>query len=241
VVPAERNLPVFSVADIQVRKAHREYRVPITHVPVGERKNFRMGTFPYTAEEAQNEASRCLDCDLYCSICVGVCPNMALMTYTMEPVSFDLPVVTIGGEGASVAPGESFSVEQGYQIAVLTDFCNECGNCVTFCPTAGEPYRDKPRLYLNRDDFLSEPDNAFMLHNGAMEGRFAGETHRIELNGSLTYENPLGTVHVDPDEFTVIDASGKDGAVLRLEAAATMYAIMQGLRGSMPYLPVAAS
>ena len=33
---------------------------------------------------------------------------------------------------------------------MLTDFCNECGNCVTFCPTSGEPYRDKPRLYLDR-------------------------------------------------------------------------------------------
>jgi len=241
VVPAPRNQPVFSVADIQVRKAHREYRVPITHVPVGERKNFEIGTFPYTVEEAQKEASRCLDCDLYCSICVGVCPNMALMTYAMEPLSFDLSVVTIGDGETSVAPGESFSVEQGYQIAVLTDFCNECGNCVTFCPTAGEPYRDKPRIYLNKDDFLSETDNAFMLYEDAMEGRFAGETHRIELNGSLTYESPEGTVHIDADEFTVLDASGEEGAVLRLEAAATMYAIMQGLRGSMPHLPTANS
>jgi hypothetical protein len=110
---------------------------------------------------------------------------------------------------------------------------------VTFCPTAGEPYRDKPRLYLDRDDFLAETDNAFMLFDTAVEGRFAGETHRVEMNGSLTYESPQGTVHVDPDAFTVIDASGEEGAVLRLEAAATMYAVMQGVRGSMPYLPVA--
>jgi len=239
VVPVPRNQPMFSVADIQVRKARRAYRVPITHVPVDERKNFQMGTFPYTVEEAQEEASRCLDCDLYCSICVGVCPNMALVTYRMEPLSFDLPVVTIGDGKARVAPGGPFSVEQGYQIAVLTDFCNECGNCVTFCPTAGEPYRDKPRLYLDRDDFLAETDNAFMLFDTAVEGRFAGETHRVEMNGSLTYESPQGTVHVDPDAFTVIDASGEEGAVLRLEAAATMYAVMQGVRGSMPYLPVA--
>ena len=239
VVPAPRNQPVFSVADIQVRKAHRGYRVPITHVPVDERKNFEMGTFPYTVDEAQEEASRCLDCDLYCSICVGVCPNMALMTYATEPVSLDLSVVTIAGGAATVAPGDPFSVEQGYQIAVLTDFCNECGNCVTFCPTAGEPYRDKPRLYLNRQDFLAETDNAFMLHGDAMEGRFGGETHRIELNGSLTYESPKGTVHVDPDEFAVLDAAGDDGTILRLEPAATMYAIMQGVRESMPYVPVA--
>jgi hypothetical protein len=45
-------------------------------------------------------------------------------------------------------------------------------------------------------------------------------------------------VHVDPDEFTVLDASGEEGAVLRLEPAATMYTIMRGVRGSMPHLPV---
>jgi len=240
VMAVPRNQPTFAVADIQVRKAHREYRVPVTHVPVDQRKNFQMGTHPYTVEEAQKEAARCLDCDLYCSICVGVCPNMALMTYAMTPVSFDLPVVTIGDGAARIAPGGSFRVDQGYQIAVLTDFCNECGNCVTFCPTAGEPYRDKPRLFLNREDFLAEKENAFMLFDSAMEGRFAGETHRIELNGSLTYTHPSGTVRVDPGGFTVLDASGEDGAVVRLEAAATMYAIMQGVRGSMPHLPVAA-
>ncbi|NIT94709.1 MAG: hypothetical protein GWM91_04295, partial [Actinobacteria bacterium] len=60
-----------------------------------------------------------------------------------------------------------FVVDQPLQIAVLTDFCNECGNCVTFCPTSGEPYRDKPRLYLDRADFLAESDNAFMMHAGS--------------------------------------------------------------------------
>ena len=40
----------------------------------------------YTAEEARREASRCLDCDQICSLCVGVCPNVALMTYETAPV-----------------------------------------------------------------------------------------------------------------------------------------------------------
>ena len=48
--------------------------------------------------------------------------------------------------GSLVAFGEeSFHVAQKYQVLVLTDFCNECGNCVTFCPTAGHPYKDKPK------------------------------------------------------------------------------------------------
>ena len=93
----------------------------------------------YTAEEAAREASRCLDCDQICSLCVGVCPNMALLTYEVAPVRADLPVLVVSN-GAVVARGATpFVVEQRLQIAVLTDFCNECGNCVTACPTSGTP------------------------------------------------------------------------------------------------------
>ena len=64
-----------------------------------------------------------------------------------------LPVLRV--EDGQMVAGErtAFRVEQSLQIAVLTDFCNECGNCVTFCPPSGVPYRDKPRLYLDRADF----------------------------------------------------------------------------------------
>ncbi len=63
---------------------------------------------------------------------------------------------------------QAYRAEQSLQIAVLTDFCNECGNCETFCPTAGEPYRDKPRLYLDRAEFEAQSDNAFMLFDGRL-------------------------------------------------------------------------
>ncbi len=67
-------------------------------------------------------------------------------------------------DGAVVVRGaEVFRIEQGPQVAVLTDACNECGNCVTFCPTADRPWRDKPRLYLNREEFEAQTDNAFMF------------------------------------------------------------------------------
>ena len=40
-------------------------------------------------------------------------------------------------------------VEQKAQIANLADFCNECGNCDTFCPEVGGPYIEKPRFFFN--------------------------------------------------------------------------------------------
>jgi len=34
------------------------------------------------------------------------------------------------------------------QIVVIDDWCNDCGNCETFCPDNGAPNRVKPRLTL---------------------------------------------------------------------------------------------
>ena len=109
------------------------------------------------------EANRCLDCHEICSLCVGVCPNMALMTYEMDPFAAALPDLAV--EGGDVVAGDkhAYRAAQTLQIAVLTDFCNECGNCTTACPTSGDPYKDKPRVYLDRADFEAEKDNAFML------------------------------------------------------------------------------
>ena len=48
-------------------------------------------------------------------------------------------------EGTTTARGRA-----GVQIVNVGDFCNECGNCTTFCPTSGAPYRDKPRFWIDR-------------------------------------------------------------------------------------------
>ena len=186
----------FDTADLLRRRSRREWRIPVPHSALTDRKNFNEVVQGYTAEQARSEAARCLDCNSYCSICVGVCPNLALQTIQVEP-------------------SEALQVKQAFQIVVLADLCNECGNCTTFCPTSGEPYRDKPRLYIDRDEFEAQRDNAFMLFSDlwAMEARWAGVTRRIELS----------------DEWD-------DGGDL---ANAMMRLLLQGLRRSMPYLPTA--
>jgi putative selenate reductase len=232
----------FDLQDLLIRRAQREYRIPVPQTPLDRRDNFNETIVTFTPEQAMAEASRCLDCHNICSLCVGVCPNMALMTYEMEPLRFELPMLAL--ENGAVVAGEtsSWSAGQSHQIAVLTDFCNECGNCVTFCPTAGEPYKDKPRLYLNRAEFEAESGNAFMMFDdgitAAMDGRFEGETHRIELNGSLRYQSPALTATIDPGDFSIREATAGDG-VPSLKPAAEMYAVLTGLRHSMPHIPTA--
>jgi putative selenate reductase len=228
-----------------VRRARREYRVPILTSDLERRDGFEETVLGYSADEAMKEASRCLDCDKICSLCVGVCPNLALMTYEMAPVRAELPVLAVAN-GTVVANGSApFVADQRLQIAVLTDFCNECGNCVTACPTSGKPYVDKPRLYLDRADFEAQASNAFMLlGDGTMEARFDGRTHRISVNGRIEYTAPGFRAVLERDTFALVEATptgAADGEPLSLQPAAVMATLLTGVTGSLPHIPTAAA
>jgi putative selenate reductase len=227
------------------RRARREYRVPLTFTPLTVRNNFNETSLTYTIEEAQQEANRCVDCDTICSLCVGVCPNMALMTYQTERFSAELPSFSFEG-GELVETGRmTFDVDQPYQIAVLTDFCNECGNCVTVCPTSGVPYEDKPRLYLNQEEFDGQTANAFMVRRDGdtvtINARFEGETHQMSVNGAVEYESPSIVASFD-GAFNLLSVSpgvaASDAGETSLVPAATMFALWKGLDASMPELPL---
>jgi putative selenate reductase len=174
---------------------------------------------------------------------------MALMTYEMAPVRADLPTLAVANGAVVMSGATPFAVSQRLQIAVLTDFCNECGNCVTACPTSGTPYLDKPRLYLDRTDFEAQDSNAFMLlGDGAMEARFGGRTHRIATgdpataNGRIRYEAPGFRAVLDRDTFALVEATptgAAEGEALSLEPAAVMATLLAGVTGSMPHIPTA--
>jgi NADPH-dependent glutamate synthase beta subunit-like oxidoreductase len=250
--------PEDATADVDLhellrRRARRQWRVPVRHTPLSERSGFDETVLTYTPQEAMAEASRCLDCHQICSLCVGVCPNLALMTWESEPPRFALPALElVDGKIRTGADSSAFRADQRHQIAVLTDFCNECGNCVTFCPTSGEPYRDKPRLYLDRREFEAQKENAFMLFESggdvqAIEARWRGETHRLEMKAGdgtpieLLYSCPAFSARLDPSDFSLIEATPGNGTTrettLSLEACVSMYVILQGLTVSMPHLP----
>lgn len=68
---------------------------------------------------------RCLSCNIYCGRCVDVCPNRA----------------------NRVIPYSNPDFKDNYQIIHLDYLCNECGNCETFCPYEGFPYKDKFTIF----------------------------------------------------------------------------------------------
>ena len=227
------------------RRSRREWRVRAPHTPLDDRDNFNEVVLTYDDQSARKEASRCLDCNVYCSLCVGVCPNFALQTYQTEPFDLCLPELRLDGDAISVASGRPFRVAQAFQVVVLADFCNECGNCTTFCPTAGLPYRDKPRLYLDRGEFETQQDNAFMVFRDgdqwSMDARWRGETHHIDLSEELDYTGPSFRARLNPDTFDVrqVEHTGgsRNDAALSLEPCAAMFVLLAGLKQSLPHLP----
>jgi putative selenate reductase len=75
-------------------------------------------------------------------------------------------------------------VRERRQIATFQDFCNDCGNCDTFCPEDGGPYLEKPRFFGSLEAWRrhARHDGFFVKRlDGAdlMWGRVAGVAYRL--------------------------------------------------------------
>ena len=140
------------------KRSTKKVQITTKELDLSKRQNFDLLSETYTEEEAMEEASRCLLCDEVCNICTTVCPNLALYSY--DSVVADYPIfefVKKEKEWVSI-PKKIFSISQKLQILHLADWCNECGNCNTFCPTAEAPYKSKPHLYLDKEAYDMDSD-----------------------------------------------------------------------------------
>ncbi len=138
---------------LRTAKARRQPGTVMPEIGFDERSGFKMVIKTLDEVTAQAEAARCLQCDEICSVCVSVCPNRANMEFTMEPVSFPIQQAVQGPDGVRITDLETGRISQKYQILNIGDYCNECGNCATFCPTSGAPYKDKAKFHLSADSF----------------------------------------------------------------------------------------
>src|SRR3990172_2537875 len=125
------------------------------------------------------EAARCLEGNFIFNKCVDVCPNRANI-----PISLD---------------GEVFNDIN--QILHIDWMCNECGNCETFCPHQGSPYKDKITLFAGERDFSASKNSGFYViksENGVeVVSRFKTivEKLRFSYSGEM-----IGSVSLDKDE-----------------------------------------
>jgi putative selenate reductase len=208
-------------------------RVPV--LPLSDRHGFTEVIGAFSPEAAALEASRCLDCDDLCSLCVTVCPNRANQAYGIEPFSLELPLL-VQRQGRLIAEGSrTFAVSQRVQTLNIGDFCNECGNCDTFCPAAGAPYKDKPRFWIDPEGYREAKGDVFQFHHLpaglTIEAKLGGKPYRLTLAGDhAEYLSEQVTVRLRTGDWALLawEANGvlPEGSAVDLTPCGTLIALL---------------
>ena len=140
------------------------------------------GKEPYTFESNQ-KMPREVENDLEmfgcvsCNFCITVCPNDAF---------FSIPSL--------VDTGLESMDDSRQQYLLFSELCNECGNCMTFCPENGDPAMVKPRLYTDAGAFNSRTTPGVLIVTDGLTARGIDDDSFDLVQRLLTSQkgNPLG-------------------------------------------------
>jgi putative selenate reductase len=180
------------------------------------------------------------DC-ITCDKCIPVCPNDANFTYHTGEMRITYRDVEVRPDGTLTPVGDEklFELKQTDQIANFADYCNQCGNCDTFCPEYDGPYLKKPNFFGSRQAFeAAAPHDGFFLECAGeartLTARISSYEYRLELLGNgdgYRYSDGKVTVHVSPDgEFSADTSPAPLHANHRLDVG-RFYALSTLLRG----------
>lgn len=122
-------------------------------------------------EQAEKERERCLNCGTVCECCVQVCPNRANVAIRV--------------------PGKTMP-----QILHVDRMCNECGNCLVFCPYDSKPYKEKFTLFATEAEFDGSENKGFLPLHGRV----------VKLRTDTVQTVDLDRDPIDPDAKALIEA-----------------------------------
>jgi putative selenate reductase len=191
------------IEKLKIQKSHREKPYTAEIIPAAERKGFELITKTLKPLRAVKEAARCLQCDTICNVCVAVCPNRAMLGFEVTDADRLIPAVSFSGEKFKVSYQHKIPIRQRFQVLNIADWCNECGNCTTFCPTAGSPYLDKLRLHFNRQRFNADKNTEALLLTGT--GNYRVLTLKKEDSLATLTENWDALIFEDDNCMAVLD------------------------------------
>jgi putative selenate reductase len=191
----------------------------------------------------------CINCDK----CLPACPNDANFVYEVRAEAVDYEDYVVRAGRAEAVPGGRFTVREAHQIATFQDFCNDCGNCDTFCPEDGGPYIEKPRFFGSLEAWrrLADRDGFVVERRGttdAMWGRIRGVEYRLEVDRDAdraTFSDSRLTIELRHRSRAPVSATAApgtpDGHRLDLAAYLAMAAVLDGVVDTRRANPVNAS
>jgi putative selenate reductase len=216
------------------QRSKRMKPVQTRETPLDARKNFRLVSATISEAEARYEASRCLLCDEVCNICTTVCPNLAFHCYETEPLVTHLQKLVKKNGTWEIEKDKLFKVAQQYQILHIADWCNNCGNCNTFCPSLDAPYKIKPHLFLSEKAYKNEDEGFwFEINNGhnTLHRKINGQAFKLtEKNKYLIYEFKNNQILLDKTDLQILNHKIKETCIkeIDLHEAAGMFVILNG-------------
>jgi putative selenate reductase len=190
----------------------------------------------------------CINCDK----CLPACPNDANFVYETEPLVREYENYRVEGERAVPVAGGRFEARERHQIATFQDFCNDCGNCDTFCPEDGGPYLEKPRFFGSLEAWRRQAalDGFFVERRNGREvmwGRLRGARYRLEVDrgtDQAIFGDGLVTLELRHRDRVPVGATvapgAPDGHTLDVGAYLTMAVLLDGVLDARRVNPVSA-
>jgi putative selenate reductase len=129
--------------------------------------------------DSQLDTFDCLTCDK----CLPVCPNAANFLFTTDAQSITFHDWVVSGPDLVPGKARTICIHETRQIATFADFCNDCGNCDTFCPEHGGPFIKKPNFFGTLAAWQDAPRDGFFINTTVgkpkIHGRIGAATYTL--------------------------------------------------------------
>ena len=205
----------------------------------------RASAYSYKANTAvpkkigsQLELFDCLSCD----ICLPVCPNAANFHFRIKRESArPYRYRWENTQWMPLAENASFQLKKEWQIGNIAEFCNDCGNCDTFCPEDGGPYLRKPRFFIYRSTFDNSAslDGFHFVNRNVLLARIKNKAYRLERSSndsSWIWHTPVYDLLLNNDGCPL--PGGNDSLIAHKEIDIKIFFIMKTIMTmfEVPYI-----
>lgn len=147
------------------------------------------------------------DC-ISCNICISVCPNAANFSLQTGRTGYQFQHYVFSEGKLQTEREEKFTLNKATQIGNIAEFCNDCGNCETFCPEEGAPFLIKPRFFLLNSTYREHSllDGFVFLSANHIKGRLNGreyELRYLDAKEEYIFVFPEGEIRFDSENYII--------------------------------------